>query len=359
MSYNLTPTQKKALEWLVEKTRSGQLAENEVLYSYTMDGGSAVQSDRENVDLPDFITKGIFDVLDDEGLANVRVTNNGSYHLTLTGWAYEAVDNGFQEEGKADTSTALSPQRRLDLLFQIHESTGGNMNMPIDVSDVTERGYSVEEATSALQYLSDKEWLRVAKEDINGRPSLVYLTSQGIDRAERHYQSSSEASASATDREDSIDVFISHSSQDSDIAETLIELLESALDISSDSIRCTSVDGYRLPGGVTTDESLRREVHNSKVLIGLITPNSMESPYVLFELGARWGSDRSMFPVLAKGAEHEILGGPLEGLNVLDGNRGVELHQLVEDVADELDTEVGRPSQYNKYISEFSDSGSS
>jgi hypothetical protein len=188
---------------------------------------------------------------------------------------------------------------------------------------------------------------------MNSRPSLVYLTSQGIDRAEKHYQNFSGASTSAMDREESIDVFISHSSLDSDIAETLIELLESALALSSDSIRCTSVDGYRLPGGVSTDETLRREVHNSKVLIGLVTPRSMDSPYVLFELGARWGSSKPMFPVLAKGAEHEILGGPLEGVNVLDGNREAELHQLVEDIAAELGLQVGRTSQYRKYISRF------
>jgi hypothetical protein len=354
MSYNLIPTQEKALEWLVEKTRSGELAENEVLYAYSKDGGSAVQRDRDNVDLPDFITKGIFDVLDDEGFVNVRKTGKGSYHVTLTGRAYDAVDDDFEEGENTDSSIAvLSQEGRLDLLFKIHERTGGNMNTPIDVSDVTDWGYGVEEATSALQYLSDKDWLRVTSRDINGRPSLVYLTSQGIDRAEEHYQNFSGASSQDMDSEVSIDVFISHSSQDSDVAEILIELLESALDLPSDSIRCTSVEGYQLPAGVSTDEALRSEVHGSKLLIGLITPNSMSSPYVLFELGARWGAKKPMFPVLAKGAEHGILGGPLEGLNVLDGNIEGELHQLVEDIADELDLEVGRTSQYRKYISRF------
>jgi hypothetical protein len=266
MSYNLTLTQEKTLEWLVQKTRSGELAENEVLYTYSAAGGSAVQSDRDNVELPDFITKGVFDVLHREGLANVRVTSKGSFNVTLTGRAYEAVDSDFEHE-EADAST----------------STMGS--------------------------------------------------------------------------EDSIDVFISHSNQDSDVAETLIELLESALDLPSDSIRCTSVDGYRLPAGASTDESLRHEVHNSKVLIGLITPNSMESPYVLFELGARWGTDKSMFPILAKGAEHEILGGPLKGLNVLNGNREAELHQFVEDIASKLGLEVGESSRYRKYISHFVDHG--
>lgn len=261
MSYNLTPTQEKALKWIVENTRSGELAESEVLYSYANQGGVAVQSNRDNVELPDYISESTLEILNRQELANVRKKSRGSYTVALTGHAYDAVDENFEQ-------------------------------------------------------------------------------SESVDGVE-------------TDTEKSLDVFISHSSQDSDVAEVLIDLLESALDLPSDSIRCTSVDGYRLPGGVSTDESLRREVHNSKVLIGLITPNSMESPYVLFELGARWGSSRPMFPVLAKGAEHEILGGPLEGLNVLNGNREAELHKLVEEIADVLALDSGKSSRYKKYISRF------
>lgn len=103
MSYNLTPTQEKAVQWLVEKTESGDLAENEVLYSYSTDGGVAVQNDRDNVELPSFITKGIFDVLAHEGLVHVRTTSKGSYKVTLSGQAYDAVENDF-EKGENDVS---------------------------------------------------------------------------------------------------------------------------------------------------------------------------------------------------------------------------------------------------------------
>src|SRR5690606_20324920 len=78
-----------------------------------------------------------------------------------------------------------------------------------------------------------------------------------------------------------MDIFISHSSQDADTAKLLIDLLKTSLNLSSSKIRCTSVNGYRLPAGTSTDETLKKEVHDSKVLIGLISPKSINSAYVL------------------------------------------------------------------------------
>ena len=56
-----------------------------------------------------------------------------------------------------------------------------------------------------------------------------------------------------------VKLFVSHSAKDAEIAEALIELIRNALGLPENSIRCTSVDRYRLPGGVKTEEQLREE----------------------------------------------------------------------------------------------------
>jgi hypothetical protein len=99
-------------------------------------------------------------------------------------------------------------------------------------------------------------------------------------------------------------VLISHSSKDVDLASALVELLRAGLLINR--IRCSSVDGFRLPAGVQTDSQLRAEVNSTNVLIGLITPNSLASAYVMFELGARWGAGSFMIPLLAGVSTAEI-----------------------------------------------------
>ncbi len=112
-------------------------------------------------------------------------------------------------------------------------------------------------------------------------------------------------------------VFISHSSEDADLAELIVDLIRSALHLSADDIRATSVEGHRLPGGADTDSQLRREILGTHSLVGLISEASFDSAYVLFELGARWGTQANLIPLLAPGTSGDVLKGPITGYNAL------------------------------------------
>lgn len=147
-----------------------------------------------------------------------------------------------------------------------------------------------------------------------------------------------------------LDVFISHSSKDADVAEVLIELIRAALDIPHAKIRCTSVDGYRLPSGVSTDEQLQKEVRNSRCFIALLTPSSLQSPYVLFELGARWGAKLRLIPLLAKGSSAASLRMPLSALNALACTSSAQLHQLLADIGAILGQVPTSPAAYDRYL---------
>ncbi|MEZ5942452.1 MAG: toll/interleukin-1 receptor domain-containing protein [Planctomycetaceae bacterium] len=152
-----------------------------------------------------------------------------------------------------------------------------------------------------------------------------------------------------------LDIFISHSEKDADIARMLITLLKSSLRLQAARIRCTSVDGYRLPGGSNSEEQLRAEIVNSRVLIGLVSPNSLRSLYVSFELGARWGLGRFLIPVLAPSVEPSVLKAPLNNLNALRCDSRPQLQQLVGDVAAELDISPDPPQSYDEYIERILD----
>jgi hypothetical protein len=145
-------------------------------------------------------------------------------------------------------------------------------------------------------------------------------------------------------------VLISHSSKDTELASCLIELLRAGLGLRPDQIRCSSVDGYRLPAGVNTDAQLQVEVNIAKVVIGLMTPHSLASPYVLFELGARWGAKLPMVPLMA-GVKSEELRGPLSGINALSATVEAQLHQLLANVSKSLDLPLQSAASYSRYIS--------
>lgn len=147
-----------------------------------------------------------------------------------------------------------------------------------------------------------------------------------------------------------IRLFISHSSSDAPLAVAVVELIRAALNLPAEAIRCTSVDGYRLPGGARTEEQLRREVHDAEAFIGIVSVASIRSTYVLFELGARWGAGRHLLPVLAPGVGPDVLSGPISGISSLRADSPAQLHQLVGDIGRELGVAPGPPASYVTHI---------
>jgi hypothetical protein len=148
----------------------------------------------------------------------------------------------------------------------------------------------------------------------------------------------------------SVDVFISHSSQDSELAAHLVDLLRSALNLRVNQVRCTSVDGYRLPVGADSDEQLRDEALEATTFIGILSPFSLASAYVLFELGARWGAKKAILPLLAPGVGPQALRGPLTGINALSCESAGQLHQLVSDVAGALGVGLESAAVYQRHV---------
>ena len=201
------------------------------------------------------------------------------------------------------------------------------------------RVYSTERKIENLAKIPWPLMQNVTDEYISGPPGYGALGGSPITRS---------PSSSTT-----MKIFISHNGNDVGIAKLLVELLRDALNLKSTDIRCTSVDGYRLPGGASVDETLRAEVHDTELLIGLISPTSLKSAYVLFELGARWGAGKPLIPLLASGATPDHMGGPLAGINALDASQIGQLHQLVEEAAGHLSIARDKPSSYTAVIEEL------
>jgi predicted transcriptional regulator len=182
-------------------------------------------------------------------------------------------------------------------------------------------------------------------------------TANGIDKIEELKAITEQTKSDNSNKNEKhmqiLDIFISHSSHDEFIAERLIALIRSALDIPPEKIRCTSLNGFRLPVGTTTNERLRKEIHDSKAFIALITPNSLKSTYVLFELGARWGAEKPMIPLIARDIKMKDLSEPLSAINVLNCSDAAQLHQFIDDLGDILGISSNRASVYQKCIREL------
>lgn len=207
--------------------------------------------------------------------------------------------------------------------------------------------HDVDEAVEYLNQYLEYDELQIVREGKYYRVREIGTEAEPIPEVDDSFPAITEQEGN------SISIFISHSSKDEEVAEKLVTLLRTALKLDSNEIRCTSVDGYRLPGGANTNEQLKEEIYNSKSFIGLITPNSLKSSYVLFELGARWGAKRQLIPLLSKGFDASDLVAPLKDYNALDcGSRG-QMLQLVNELGQFLNREEEKPSLYSKLVDEL------
>ncbi len=168
--------------------------------------------------------------------------------------------------------------------------------------------------------------------------------------AYENQESSNEAGNSGTGSR-KIKVFISHSHKDILVAQAIIDLLQSSLNLENSDIRCTSVDGYRLRAGASTDSQLKAEIYDADILLGLISPASINSHYVLFELGARWGANKPLIPIVTDQKGMALLKGPLRGINALESYREPQVLQLVEDVSYILNMKLKEISAYQLFVS--------
>lgn len=159
-------------------------------------------------------------------------------------------------------------------------------------------------------------------------------------------------------KEDVMKVFVSHSSADKPIATAFVELLRAALPLSAKEIRCTSVDGYKLSVGTHSDDQLRQEVFDVETFVALLSPTSIKSIYVLFELGARWGAKGYLAPVMVAGLDPSFLKPPLSAIHAVSATSEGDIHQLLQTLAERLSVECEKPQVYVKALRAFLDAAS-
>lgn len=131
-------------------------------------------------------------------------------------------------------------------------------------------------------------------------------------------------------------IFISHSAADEALASALVDCILANMVIDDSELRCTSVQGHKLPVGSDFTATLLEDIGDSSVVIGLITRNALSSSWVLFELGATWGSKKNLKPIVTDEVDLKALPGPVSGRHVAKLSNKGDLNQFLEELADLL-----------------------
>lgn len=124
-------------------------------------------------------------------------------------------------------------------------------------------------------------------------------------------------------------VFVSHATADKWIATTLCEKIDAT---GATSFR----DDRDIDGGDSIPHAIRSEIQMSRELVVLLTPDSIERPWVLLEVGAAWGRRKNyrIVPVLCHVSFDAIP-------DIIEGKKAYHINDLDKYLA-ELERRVNR-----------------
>lgn len=132
------------------------------------------------------------------------------------------------------------------------------------------------------------------------------------------------------------EIFISHAVKDKLLAEEVVELLQTGLNLDVSTIFCSSSPGLGIPSGVHFVDYIKAKIQHPKVVIALITPNYFESQFCLSELGAAWAMSHKLLPLIAPPLTFKEVQGVLLGVQLTPLDNASCLTEIRDQLIDTL-----------------------
>lgn len=127
-------------------------------------------------------------------------------------------------------------------------------------------------------------------------------------------------------------LFISHATSDREFANAVKQEVEKVF-ANGVSIFCTSSPGA-IPAGTDWLSDIEGKLESAQAVIAIVTPVSIERPWLWFEIGATWAKGRSgdcrIYPLCAPEINLSELPSPLDRLQALSMGKAQDLKLLFE-----------------------------
>ena len=127
-------------------------------------------------------------------------------------------------------------------------------------------------------------------------------------------------------------LFISHATSDAEFANAVQQEIEKVF-ANGINVLCTSSPGA-IPVGTDWLSNIEQTLEVAQAIIAIVTPVSIERPWLWFEIGATWLKGRSgeckIYPLCAPEIELSNLPSPLDRLQALSMGKATDLKLLFE-----------------------------
>lgn len=140
-------------------------------------------------------------------------------------------------------------------------------------------------------------------------------------------------------------VFISHTSSEAGFAKIIKELIEKTFVICE-----AFVSSEDIIGGDNWREKVFKKLKDSSLVIAICSENSIIKPWVAFEVGAAWGLNKKVIPLLHYGLEIENLPEPFNNFQGYTFREGLD--KIIESIKEEIYKGKNKipPPQYTEWI---------
>lgn len=109
-------------------------------------------------------------------------------------------------------------------------------------------------------------------------------------------------------------IFISHAAADKAIADEVVDLLNTAMQINvTEDVFCSSVYGCNIPPGVDFKRFIKEQIQTPKIVILLVSEQYLASAFCLAEAGASWAMSHRAIPLVVPPIKFSDLKAVLEG----------------------------------------------
>jgi hypothetical protein len=342
---NLTGTQQKLLQQIVEQFNKG--TKREFLWLRSHDGNSLAYGQGVSIWIDPDCDQSDFQRLAREDLIDIGRTPSGTLRGKPT-----AKGITFVESLKIAPTTPRKWTKQEKAEIAVTHFRGGRAKCPIDnsilaITDITGDG----DTTAVIDAYCRLCGNQMESDEVRNEILAIAQSSHSTD--------ASKGNPMPTESTSPVRIFISHSSADEPLANSLVECLLSCMVLKDDQILCTSVPGHKLPLGIDTANFLRNELNAPGVVIGLLTPNSLSAAWVMFELGAAWGAGKDIIPLLAGGAKFQDLPGPLQGRHAAMVADSLALTQAMEQISKQINATPRTSAKVASAIQRLATTGTS
>lgn len=148
-------------------------------------------------------------------------------------------------------------------------------------------------------------------------------------------------------------IFISHSSLDSKIGESLLDALVE-MGISKDEVFYSSNFHTGVGLGRNFPNEVKENLRNCELIIFILTKNFYRSPFCMNEMGVAWAFDRPFIPILLDGLEYKDMQGFIDGHYIViqpNKNEMYKVFSYLKNQFNSVQTDIDVEEVFDNFIS--------